>query len=71
MASKFLRRQQWWVKFRHPVTGCAVREILDTSNEARAEILRERLDLEVALPAPRLQCVEIPERMLAALGVSG
>lgn len=63
MASKFLRRQKWWIKFRHPATGQTIRESLETENEIRAELLRERLELQVALLDPRFQAVEIPARL--------
>ncbi len=68
MASKFQRRQKWWIKFRHPVTGQRIRESLDTGDEARAELLRQRLDLEVALLEPRFQAAEFPNAILLALG---
>jgi hypothetical protein len=68
MASKFLRRQKWWIKFHHPMTGQRIRESLDTDDEARAELLRQRLDLEVALLEPRFQAAEIPGAILRSLG---
>lgn len=68
MASKFLRRQKWWIKFRHPGTGQTIRESLETENEVRAELLRQRLDLEVALLDPRFMAVEIPNRLSVTLG---
>ena len=61
MASKFLRHQKWWIKFRHPVNGTLIRESLETTDEARAELLRQRVDLEVALHEPRLQSVALPQ----------
>ena len=67
MASKFLRRQKWWIKFRHPLTGQRIRESLETGDEARAELLRQRLDLEVALLEPRFRAAEIPNAILLAL----
>ena len=67
MASKYQRRQQWWTKFRHPVTGTLIRESLETTDEARAELLRQRLDLEVALREPRFQAAEMPQRIRDAL----
>lgn len=63
MASKYLRRSHWWIQFYHPVTRALIRESLDTSDEARAELLRERLDHEVALLDPRYQAVELPPRV--------
>jgi len=69
MASKFLRRQKWWVKLRHPVTGESIRESLETGDPARAELLRQRLDLEVALLDPRFGAAEIPQRLREALSL--
>lgn len=69
MASKFLRRQKWWVKLRHPVTGESIRESLETGDPARAELLRQRLDLEVALLDARFQAAKIPDRLLEVLGL--
>jgi hypothetical protein len=54
MASKFMRRRTWWVKFHHPVTGARIRESLETHDPARAELLRRRIELEVALLRPSL-----------------
>ena len=61
MASKFMRRKTWWIKFQHPATGEILRESLATHDPARAELLRERLDLEIAILDPRFQAVEVPE----------
>ena len=69
MASKFLRRQKWWVKLSHPVTGESIRESLETCDPAQAELLRQRLDLEVALRDQRFGAAEIPQRLREALGV--
>ncbi|HEY3900220.1 MAG TPA: hypothetical protein VGM54_16545 [Chthoniobacter sp.] len=63
MASKFKRRQTWWVKFHHPVTGVRVRESLETRDPARAELLRQRIELEVALRQPRISAAEIPQHL--------
>jgi hypothetical protein len=63
MASKFQRRQTWWVKFHHPVTGVRIRESLETHDPARAELLRQRIELEVALREPRFGAAEIPPRL--------
>ena len=68
MASKFMRRQKWWIKFRDPATGEVVRESLETPDKARAELLRQRLELEIALLEPRFQAAEIPGGILARLG---
>lgn len=70
MASKFLRRQKWWIKFRHPETGRPIRESLETEDEARAELLRQRLELEVALLDPRFRAVEIPDRLREVIGLA-
>ena len=61
MASKFMRRKTWWIKFQHPATGEILRESLATHDPARAELLRERLELEIALLDPRFQAVDVPE----------
>jgi hypothetical protein len=53
------------------VTGIIIRESLETTDEALAELLRQRLDLETALLAPRFQAVEIPQRVRDALGIQG
>lgn len=68
MASKFLRRKKWWVKFRHPATGIKMRESLETDDEVYAELLKQRLDLEVALLDPRFQLARIPAALLSKLG---
>lgn len=36
MASKFLRRQKWWIKLRHPLTGESIRESLETGEPGKA-----------------------------------
>lgn len=64
MASKFLRRQKWWVKLRQPLTGEFIRESLEHGDPARAELLRQRLDLEVALLDRRFQAAKMPEWIL-------
>jgi hypothetical protein len=46
MAAKYLRRQNWWIRFYHPHSGELVRASLDTHDEARAEPLRQRVKLE-------------------------
>jgi len=73
MASKFMRRKTWWIKFQHPATGEILRESLATHDPARAELLRERLELEIALLDPRFQAVEVPEgvrRLIPAQSLS-
>lgn len=61
MASKFLRKQTWWVKFQHPVTKERVRESLSTNDEAKAELLRQRIELEVQLLEPRFKLAALPD----------
>lgn len=61
MASKFMRRRTWWLKFQNPTSGKIQRVSLETPDPARAKLLRERLELEVTLLAPRFQAVEVPE----------
>ncbi|MFZ4778331.1 MAG: hypothetical protein ACOYM3_23420, partial [Terrimicrobiaceae bacterium] len=56
-----MRRKTWWIKFQHPATGEILRESLATHDPARAELLRERLELEIALLDPRFQAVDVPE----------
>jgi len=63
MASKFLRPQKWWIKFRHPQTGKMIRESLNTHDAVRAELLRSRIEVPVQLMEPRLQNVELPEHL--------
>lgn len=65
MAAKFLRRRTWWVRFYDPRTGALMRGSLETHDEARAELLRERIELEAALLAPRFQAAEIPTAIRA------
>ena len=70
MAAKFIRRQKWWIRFYHPLTGDLIRESLGTSDDAKAELLRQRLELESALLAPRFKAAELPEKISEALGLS-
>lgn len=56
-----MRRKTWWIKFQHPATGEILRESLATHDAARAELLQERLEREIALLDPRVQAVEVPE----------
>jgi len=75
MAAKYLRRQTWWIRFYHPHSGELVRASLDTHDEARAELLRQRVELETtllkaaeALRQPRFKAAEMPAPVGAALG---
>ena len=69
MAAKYQRRLAWWVRFYHPRTGQLVRESLDTRDEAKAELLRQRIELETALLDPRFRAADIPVAVHAALGI--
>ncbi len=68
MAAIFLRRNVWWVRFYHPKTRILVRESLATSDHARAELLREKIEHHVALEHPRLGELPIPTPLLEFLG---
>ena len=70
MAAKYLRRQTWWVRFYHPITRELVRVSLETHDEARAELLRQRVELESELLDPRFQAAELPSDLIVALGLS-
>src|SRR5438067_9880568 len=69
MASKFMRGQKWWIKLRHPATGRLIRESLETADVARAELLRQRIALEVALLEPRFGAAEIPAHLREQLAL--
>jgi hypothetical protein len=69
MASLFQRYHKWWIKLRRPDTGQIIRESLETHDRARAELLRERLELHAALCDPRFKACAIPERVRTALGI--
>lgn len=60
MAAKYLRKNTWWLRFYHPRTGALIRASLETQDVARAELLRQRLELEAALLAPRFQAADLP-----------
>lgn len=69
MASECQRRQTRWTKFRTPIEGRIIRESFETNDEVRAELLRSRLDLEVALLEPRFRAAEIPTRLREVLAL--
>ena len=69
MAAKFIRKQKWWVRFYHPLTRELVRESLGTSDEARAELLRQRVELESTLLEPRFKAADLPVNVRKALGL--
>jgi hypothetical protein len=60
MAAKYLRRNTWWVRFYHPGTGALLRGSLETQDAARAELLRQRVELEAALLEPRFRAADLP-----------
>ena len=70
MAAIYLRRQKWWVRFYDPRTGELVRESLGTSDQARAELLCRRVELETALLEPRLGALDLPENLRNILQLS-
>lgn len=70
MASKFMRGNTWWIKARHPVTGKMLRESLDTADRAGAELLRQRIELELALQHPLPGHLVIPPKIYTAIGAS-
>jgi hypothetical protein len=75
MAAKYLRRQTWWIRFYHPHSGELIRASLETWDEARAELLRQRVELETTLlktaetlRQPRFKAAEMPAPVSTALG---
>lgn len=68
MAAIYKRRHMWWVRFYHPQTRALVRGSLGTSDPARAELLRLRVERECALLEPRIQSAILPPDILQALG---
>ena len=60
----------WWLKLRHPVTGQVIRHSLETADSARAELLRKRIEAELALLHPCIQSVEMATRLRTALGLN-
>ncbi|XHR27565.1 MAG: hypothetical protein ACFUZC_16665 [Chthoniobacteraceae bacterium] len=63
MAAKYLRKQTWWVRFYDPRNRELVRESLGTADEARAELLRQRVELEVSLLDPRFGVAKMPDNV--------
>ncbi|MDR3405866.1 MAG: tyrosine-type recombinase/integrase [Chthoniobacter sp.] len=68
MASIYQRRHTWWVQFYHPRSGRLTRGSLETHDKARAELLRQKIEIEVHRLTPRLQAVEIPAPVRELLG---
>lgn len=72
MASIYYRGQApngtWWLQFYHPQTGALLRQSLETSDHCRAELLRERAQLEIALLKPTIASISLPERFHRNLG---
>jgi len=71
MASLFQRHQKWWIKFRNPQTGKCVRASLETGDPARAQLLCQRINLEVALLEPKFQMAPIPSTLVQELQRDG
>lgn len=67
MAAIYQRKMTWWVRFYHPRTRELIRESLGTHDAAKAELLRERIELETALLEPRFQAADIPAAIQTAL----
>jgi integrase len=71
MASKYLRGEglssMWWVKFTHPRSGERLRMSLQTRDPARAELLRRRLECELALLKLPVASIKLPETLALAL----
>jgi len=67
MASLYQRKSTWWIKFTHPAQSKQIRLSLETSDPARAELLKEKIELAVALQQPRFRAVEIPKGIQAQL----
>lgn len=63
MAAKYLRKQTWWLRFYHPRSNELVRESLGISDEARAELLRKRVELERDAIAPDLSFLSVVNRI--------
>lgn len=51
----------WWAKYYHPSTFEPLRDSLNTTDEARANLLPRRLDLEIELVRPDIGSVGIPD----------
>ena len=62
-------KMTWWVRFYYSCTRQLIRESLLTHDAAKAELLRERIELDAALLEPRFQAADIPTTIWAALGV--
>ena len=57
-------------RYYDPRTRDLVRESLGTADEARAELLRQRVELEAALLDPRFQAVEMPDNVRRVLSLA-
>lgn len=73
MASVFFRGSQpngsWWLRIYNPKIKKPDRFSLKTGDQARAELLRKKIELAFDLAQPEFKAVEIPEEIAAALGI--
>jgi len=70
MAAIYQRNNKWWIKLTHPQTGEKIRQSLGTQDEARAQLLCRRAELEAALLEPEMQIADLPDSLYRALGTS-
>ena len=70
MAAIYQRKMTWWVRFYHPRTRTLVWENLGTHDAAKAELARERIELETTLLEPRFQATDIPAAIPAVIGIA-
>jgi integrase len=63
MASLYLRRNQYWIKFRLPAVNEPCRLSLATRDMARARLMRQKVELMVALLTPELSGIQLPEAL--------
>ena len=71
MASIFFRKKRatglWWIKARSAQSRILVRSSLQTRDEAKAALMRRRIELELELRRPELAGLIIPAALLAEL----
>ena len=61
------RTGSWWLKTYHPLSKALVRESLETVDNARADLIRRRVELETELRRPWADGIQIPPKLGAAL----
>ena len=71
MASIYLRRKSFWLQCYHPLTREPVRESLQTSDKAKADLVTEKLNLHLELLRPELQRLTLPPRFAALIEEMG